>query len=387
MRHGHISQRLIAKAEIELAKYGYHWALASGGRARPRAVPRSGVLRVEAPGEVKMAYRRGELKPGDLVEGSGVLSPFASIYRPRAYYPEYLLGQMKLAPFKETGRVPVSPRIRAAMRLPALERGTGIAFLYPDGKAALERQAFPGDLREALTRDYEQVPLVLPAGRPVWTGPSTWRARLQRLTDADALKLGGVAGPLYGTLAERGLTLFLSAEDEECYLEPVHAGTHEPLAGSLFLEARITGERVDEHLRSALAEELPEAVESSFGSRGEEQVTRVMSRLLALVQPPVIAIQRAPHLLSLFMPCDLAGDPEHCAGDFENFAEALFRGLQRNIEEHGHVLDVEIDFAYDCRRPYFSERRVMRTDLLDEVLRHRPHLVPVRDWLTGQSGK
>ncbi len=383
MRHGHISQRLIAKAEIELAKYGYHWALAMGARARPRAVPRGGVARVEAPAEVKAAYRHGALHPGDLVEGSGILSPFAAIYRPRAYYPEYLLGQMTLEAAELNPETSVSPRIRPVVRLPQIEGGASIAFLYPAGKQALERQSFPGDLREALTRDYDQVPIVLPPGLEAWTGPCEWHARLQRLNDADALKLGGVAGPLYGTMEERGLTLFLSVEDEDCGLDTVPAAATEPVAGSLYLEARITGERADEHLREALVNELPVTVKKVFGRRGEGEDTRVMSRLLALIRPPIIAVQRAPHLLSLFMPCDLAGDLEGCAHNFEVFVEALLTGLARIIEGHGHSLDAEIDFAYDARRPFFAERRAMRTDLLDEVVHRRPHLVPVRDWLTG----
>ncbi len=384
MRHGHISQRLIAKAEIELAKYGYHWALAVGGRARPRSVPRGGVPGVVSPAEVRAAYRRGDLGPGDLVEGSGILSPFASIYKPRAYYPEYLLSQMELGAINAS-EVPSSPRIRPVAQLPPLASGTRVAFLYPEDKLALERNAFPGDLREALTRDYDQVPVVLPAGFQTWTGPCRWRTRLQRLTDSDALKLGGVAGPLYGTMEERGLTLFLSVEDEKCSLEPVAPnGTRPaPFAGSLFLEARITGERADEHLRDALVVELPGAVEKVFGNRGAGEDTQVMTRLLAVVQSPVIAIQRAPHLLSLFIPCDLAADVEDCTDRFELFAEALFEALRVNIEKHGHTLDVEIDFAYDCRRPFFAQRRAMRTALLDEVVHRRPHLVPVRDWLTG----
>ena len=383
MRYGHISERLIAKAEVELGKYGYHWALASRGPARVRARPRSGVQRVAVPAEVKASYRRGDLKPGDLVEGTALLSPFVSIYKPRAYYPEYLLGQMKLEPARPGEGIPASPRIRPAVKLPPLPEGTGLAFLYPPGKGALERLAFPGDLREALTRDYEQVPLVLPPESEAWTGPCEFRARLQRLSASDALKLGGVAGPLYGTLEERGLTLFLSAQDNGCSVERLSTEGHAPFAGSLYLEARVTGERADAHLRDALAEELPAAVEKHFGGVEAAQRTQVMSRLLALVQPPVIVIQRAPHLLSLFMPCDLADDLPGCASDFEGFAKALFAGLRRNIEGHGHDLDVVIDFAYDCRRPFFAERRAMRTDLVDEVLRRRPYLVPVRDWLTG----
>ncbi len=381
MRHGHISQRLIGKAELELAKYGYHWALAMGGRARPHATPRRGVPRVNEPAEVKAAYRRGDLHPGDLVQGSGILSPFSALYRPRSYYPEYLLGQMKLDPVTPGSRLPTNPRIRPVVKLPPLRGGATIAFLYPQGKRALERQSFPGDLREALTRDYDQIPIVLPPGFEAWTGPCAWRARLQRLNDADALKLGGVAGPLYGTMEERGLTLFLSAEDEDCGLETAPAVEHEPLAGSLFLEARITGERADEHLRQALVDELPAAVHEAFGGKSIGEDMRVMRRLLALVQPPVIAVQRAPHLLSLFLPCDLAGDLASCAGDFEAFTDMLLAGLERVIQSHGHALDPEIDFAFDSRRPFFAERRAMRTGLLDEVVHRRPHLVPVRDWL------
>ncbi len=381
MRHDHVSQRLIAKAEVELAKYGYHWALAMGGRARPRSLPRGGVRRVDAPAEVRALYRRGELHPGDLVEGYGMLSPFSSLYKPRAYYPEYLLSQMPAV----GDELAVSPRIRPALRFPRLGDGRGIAFLYPRGKRVLERRSFPGDLREALTRDYDQVPVVASGDGDPWTGLCRWRARLERLSDADARKLGGVAGPLYGTMEERGLTLFLSAEGAECRVEPLPAGSHEPLFGSLFLEARITGERADEHLRGALTDELRGAVEKVFGFAGPAAVeeTQVMSRLLAIIRPPVIAVQRAPHLLSLFLPCDLAGDLEGCARTFEFFAEALIAALRRNTEGHGHVLDAEIDFAYDCRREFFRKRRAMRTGLLDEVVRRRPHLASVRDWLTG----
>ncbi len=380
MRHGHISQRLIAKAEIELAKYGYHWALAIGGRARARSVARGGVLQVGAPAEVKAAYRRGDLAPGDLVEGSAILSPFASIYKPRAYSPEYLLSQMP----GPDGEV-FTPRVRAVVQLPALADGRRIAWLYPQGKRALVKTAFPGDLREALTRDYDQVPVVLPAGLETWTGPCSWRARLQRLSDADALKLGGVAGPLYGTMEERGLTLFLSLEGEGCSLEQLEPGGSDqaPFAGSLFLEARITGERADEHLREALQEEIAGAVETVFGGVGKVESTQVMSRLLSLMHRPVIAVQRAPHLLSLFLPCNLAAGVDRCADDFEVFIDALIAGLRANIEAHRHTLDAEIDFAYDCRRPFFAQRGAMRTALLDEVVHRRPHLVPVRDWLTG----
>ncbi len=388
MRYGHISERLIAKAEVELAKYGYHWALGSGRRPPARAVPRGGVPQVTVPAEVKAAYRRGDLRPGDLVEGDAMLSPFAAVYKARAYYPEYLLGQMPPPAFSAVPGygVDTSPRVRPVVSLPRLDNGASIAFLYPIEKRALERSAFPGDMREALTRDYDQVPLVLPPGWRALTGTYSFRARLQRLNDADALKLGGVAGPLYGTMEERGLTLFLSVEDEECRLDATETFVHEPLAGSLFLEARITGERAEAHLRQALVEELPGAVKAAFGrAAAQSKETAVMTRLLALAHGPVIAIQRAPHLLSLFMPCDLAGEPARCMDDFEAFADKLLAGLRRNIEGHGHTMVVEMDFAYDCRRPFFAERGAMRTDLLDEVLYRKPHLVPVRDWLTGPA--
>ncbi len=83
------------------------------------------------------------------------------------------------------------------------------------------------------------------------------------------------------------------------------------------------------------------------------------------------------------MPVDLNTYRPAFYEEFENFLQALFEGLQRNLESHGHSLDAEIDFAYDACRPFFAERRAMRTDLLDEVVHRRPHLVPVRDWLTG----
>ncbi len=388
-----ITSRMVEGAAVELAKYGFFYAFSDHRRARGREPGRIfPTHKMKSLTGLKSLFRRQMLYPGTMVEGRGVLSPFISLYRPRAHYPQMILGGLR-STSEEAGEKSSSlPHILPVIKLPPLPDGNLIYFLYPEDAELFHRYEFPQDLREVLTRDYLRVPLLLPPEYAGAEGVVEFRARLLELREESLRPHASIGGKAYQGYSLRGLTLFLSLVEEDGYLQELPEIPY-GARGALFVESRVSPlniESVESSVEAALkccAEELfPEERqgERKEGTKIDHQTDhhflRFRNRLFAFIYKPLIAVYRYPHYFSLYMPLPL--QPE-VLKEKELLFEKAYGRLTQTISrtEEWSEAQFTVDFVHDASLPFWRERGVLRNDLFLRVLREKPFLKATLDWL------
>ena len=334
---------------------------------------------------IKAGILGERVRAGDEIEGYGIIANFAAIYSPLAYYPSYFLGEIKAELREGAGAPPASPNYLPVSELPPFADGSRISFLFPPEKTAYTRSDLPGNIRDVLTRDYANIPLVRGSEQRL-AGRVRFRARLRKLSSESMVQLAGVGERSYESFAARGLTHFLEP------LEVVATGKPSGLRGSLFAEMRVPGNTDWDSVVPILEESIYRAVEAVFPSceRGEcveipcylpetgHQVVRFRRRLFGLVYDPVFALFRSPDLLGLYLPCDLFEGMEATASLFERFVEDVAKAVEKDLEL-GMPLKVEI--AYDNRLSWARMREAMRGESFRKVGQMYPVLEPTLEWL------
>jgi len=370
----------------EMGKFAMCYALSGHASAVGRGRAGAHYHGLEVQG-IKEAILRETLREGDTVETEGMLSPYAAIYQPRAYYPAYVMGEMRAALRRGEPPPQASPHYLPVCRLPRLPDGTRVGFLYALRKRDFDRPDFPAHVRDVLTRDFPRLPVLFPGGEQGHWGRVRLRARLLRLVAEDVRRLAGIGEDAYAVYAARGLVHFL----EPLEMEKVEAL---PMRGSLFLEASFSGFPPWEKSCRALDAVFRETVDRVFPSceRGEREegtcrlphgghhVFRFRNRLFALVYRPALAVFRAPGLLGFFLPADLGNGEEEPHGLFRRLAEELLEGV---AEELGGEAGYRVEVAYDNRLPWIRERGALEGPGFRALGEEYPFLAPVLDWLRG----
>jgi len=168
------------------------------------------------------------------------------------------------------------------------------------------------------------------------------------------------------------------------------------LRGSLFAELTCEGEADWEKMIGLLEEEVRGEVEEVFPPcvRGEREemgcylphsgfhVTRFRRRLFALVYNPVIVIFRAPRLLGLYLPSELARGLEEAAALFEEFVLRIASVMERGL---GLASPLRVETAYDNRLPWARLRGVMHGPVFAALADEYPFLGPTLGWLRGDD--
>jgi hypothetical protein len=371
----------------EISKFSLCFALSEHRRAAEGMGRKKSHSGLDVAG-IKAGILADAMRAGDEVEGTALASPFTAIYQPRAYYPSYLLGEMRAAIRRGESPPPASPHYLPVSALPPLPDDSCIVFLYQEEKAAFDRPDFPAHVRDVFTRDYMRMPLLVPPQQDVAQGRIRFRARLLRLDRDSAYRLAGIGENSYESYSSRGLTFFLQPlELETLAVEP-------GLRGALFAELSLEGEPGWESVVETLERVVCGVVEEVFPpcERGEREepgcylphsgfhVTRFRRRLFALVYAPVIVVFRAPNLLGLFLPGELmSGHLEH-ASLFESFALRLSSSLRDGLGFHSLP---RVEIAYDNRLPWAREGGTLRGPSFDPLPVEYPFLRPTLEWLRG----
>ncbi|MDD3718868.1 MAG: hypothetical protein PHP28_09425 [Actinomycetota bacterium] len=371
----------------EISKFSMCYALSEHRRAldaRGRSKTASGM----DVASIKAGILGGAIRAGDEVEGEALASPFTAIYQPRAYYPPYLLGEMRAALRRGESPPSASPHYLPVSELPPLPDGWRIIFLYQGDKTAFDRPDFPAHVRDVFTRDYLRIPLLLPPEQDALQGRVRFRARLLRLDRESAFRLAGIGDNSYDSYSARGLTFFLKP------LELEAADEGKGLRGSLFAELSLAREPAWENATQGLEHAVRAVVEEVFPpcERGEREepgcylphsgfhVTRFRRRFFALVYDPVVVVFRAPDLLGLYLPSELIGGVEELAAPFERFVRLLSSSLE---EGPGHTPPVRVEMAYDSRLSWAREGGVLRGPSFESLVGDYPFLGPTIEWLRG----
>ncbi len=241
----------------ELSRFALAFALceregAVGGDAHGRVHARMDVA------SLKAGIFSGAVSPGDVVEGEAVAGPYAAVYRPRAHYPQYVLGEMRAALRRGESEPAASPHFLPVSRLPLSADGRRVCFLHPLAKKAFDRPDFPAHVREVLTRDYHRIPVLVPPGFESARGEVFFRGRLLRVGRETAHRLAGLGDRSYDAYSARGMLSFLEAME----LEVIDGGAS--LRGSLFAEASLPAEPGWEEMVGVLEREVRVTVEEVF---------------------------------------------------------------------------------------------------------------------------
>ncbi len=347
------------KLAEEISRFSLCYALSEHRRAvdgRGRDKPHTGMDIAS----IKAGILADRIRAGDEVEGEAQASFFTAVYQPRAYYPPYLLGEMRAALRRGESPPDASPHYLPVSALPPLPDGTRISFLYQADKAAFEKPDFPAHVRDVFTRDYPRLPLLLPQQQEMGQGKVRFRARLLRLDRDAAYRIAGLGEEAYESFTARGLTFFLRP------LEVEMAGTESSLRGSLFAELSLADGPGWERMVETVEKVVCSVVERAFPpcTRGEREehgcylphsgfhVTRFRRRLFALVYDPVIVVFRAPLLLGLYLPCELTGGLDESAALFEGFVADMSSALREALGMREHL---RVETAYDTRLPWARE--------------------------------
>jgi hypothetical protein len=330
------------------------------------------------------------MRAGDEVEGEALASSFTAIYQPRAYYPSYFLGEMRAALRRGESPPPASPHYLPVSKLPPLPDGSHIEFLYQRDKAAFDRPDFPAHVRDVLTRDFMRIPLLVAPQQEVGQGRIHFRARLLRLDRDTAYRLAGLGDNSYNVYSARGLTHFLQPlEVETLDAEP-------SLRGSLFTELSCGEEPGWDKVISLLEEKVRGEVEEVFPpcARGEREelgcylphsgfhVTRFRRRLFAMVYDPVIVVFRAPRLLGLYLPSELARGRVEAAVLFEEFVVRIASAMERGLRL---AAPLRVETAYDNRLPWARRQGALQGPVFDPLAEEYPVLKPTLRWLRGDD--
>jgi hypothetical protein len=371
----------------EISKYSLCFALSEHKRAvdsRGRTRSLSGL---DVAG-IKAGILGGSIHAGDDIEGEAMASSFTAIYRPRAYYPPYLLGEMRAALRRGESPPSASPHYLPVSSLPPLPDGSRVIFLYPGNKTVFDRPDFPAHVRDIFTRDYLRMPLLLPLLEEARQGRVRFRARLLRMDRDSARRLAGLGENSYDSYSARGFTYFLRP------LELETVDDKPGLRGSLYAELSLAEEPGWDRVGDMLEPVIRGAVEEIFPPciRGEREepgcylphsgfhVTRFRRRLFALVYDPVIAVFRMPRLLGLYLPSELIRGIDEAVDLFARFILRMLSDLRDGL---GLSLPPRVEVAYDNRLSWASEGESLRGPSFDTLLEEHPFLEPTLAWLRG----
>jgi len=368
----------------EISKFALCFALSEHERAMSPKGGRRTLSGTDAAG-IKAAILGERLRAGDEVEGEAVLSGFAAIYNPRAYYPSYFLGEMRAELRKGAEEPDVSAHYLPVSTLPPLPDGSRIAFMFPRAKQAFDRPDLPGNIRDVLTRDYPHIPLVAKAGQQV-EGSVRFRARLCRLSREAMAERAGVGERSYENYSARGLSYFLKPLEIVPTAEPHH------LRGSLFTEMSFPGIPGWDRVLAILEETVCRTVQEIFEprTRGERkeipcylphsghQVVRFRRRLLGLVYDPMVVLFRSPNLIGLYLPCDLLGDLEKTSSLFERFVLRLSEAIEGGLELESSL---KVEIAYDNHLPWAKAGGALRGESFLILGAAYPLLERTLEWL------
>jgi hypothetical protein len=371
----------------EISKFSFCFALSEHRRAVDSKGRNKSLSGMDVAG-MKAGILGEAVRAGDEVEGEAVASFFTAIYQPRAYYPSYLLGEMRAALRRGESPPSASPHYLPVSALPPLPDGSRIAFIYQADKSAFDRPDFPAHVRDVFTRDYPRMPLLVPPQQKMDQGRIHFRARLLRLDRDSAYRLAGLGDNTYDSYSARGLTFFLRPLE----LETIDGGPG--LRGSLFAELSFMEDSGWEKVVEALEQAVCGVVDEVFPSRarGEREepgcylphsgfhVTRFRRRLFALVYDPVIVVFRAPRLLGLYLPGELISGLEDAAALFERFALRLSSVLRSSLDLASFP---RVEMAYDNRLPWAREGGALRGPSFDPLSGEYPFLRPTLEWLRG----
>jgi len=392
-------QRERERTAAELNRYAFFYTMKDIGEARGSGDAPSFTRELPSFAALKVEFMAGSLRPGAEVCGEAFLSPHISLHRPRAYYPELLLGRLR-ASAPAGGPAPAGlPHALPVVELPPLPGGWKVLFLYPGPRGLFTRYQHPAGARDALIRDYLRIPLLLPAGGAAVTGPVRFRARLLELR-AERLREGlAWESRELEAYALRGLNLFLAVLDPGQGLQPLQEetqGAEETPAGSLFAECRLEPPP-DNREEAALEECLVSAVEEVFPSRDRGQrrqgmdldhetdhhALRFRGRLTALIYRPAFAAFRKPSFWGIFLPTVLAGreleESRHRFRDLYLKVTERLGGCAASSEQP------ELDFVHDPADGFWRERGLLRSGLVEDLLEKHPHLAAIVSWLRGEE--
>ncbi len=373
----------------EISKFSFCFALSEHRRAvesRGKARSFSGL---DVSG-IKAGILGESMRAGDEVEGEAIACDYAAIYRPRAYYPAYFLGEMRAALRRGESPPSASPHYLPVSSLPPLPDGSRITFLYQADKAAFDRTDFPAHVRDVLTRDYLRLPLLMPAGQEEGRGSVRFRARILQLDRETAYRLIGLGDNSYEAYSARGFTHFLQPLE----LDSLHAGRS--LRGSLFAELSLAEEADWEKVTALLEDEVRDIVAKVFPPcpRGEREemgcylphsgfhVTRFRRRFFALVYDPVVVIFRAPRLLGIYLPSEMLEGREEAASLFEGFVLAFSSAMAQGLALGSPP---RVETAYDNLLPWAREGGALRGPAFELLVEEHPFLSPTLQWLRGEA--
>ena len=371
----------------ELAKFSLCFALSEYGRAVGERRGRKLLSGLDI-AAIKAGILGETIRAGDEVEGEALASEFAAIYQPRAYYPAYLLGEMRAALRRGDEPPAASPHYLPVSCLPPLPDGSRVTFLFQADKTAFDRPDFPAHVRDVLTRDYTRIPMVVPPQQPELLGRIRFRARLLRLDRDTAYRLTALGEKAYEAYSARGLTHFLQPLE----MDVLEEGEDSFLRGSLFAEMSCPEDPDWERVLDVLEETVCAAVDALFpglerGERSEPgchlphsgfHVTRFRRRFFALVFDPVIVIYRAPRLLGVFMPSELGRGDETARSGFGEVAVRIADGMRKGL---GLTSPLRVDIAYDNRLDWAGEREALRGKVFDSLMEEHPFLRTTLEWL------
>jgi hypothetical protein len=370
----------IGKFSLCFALSEHRRALSSGGRNKTIAGMDVASIKAGILGEA--------IRAGDEVEGVALASDFSAVYAPRAYYPSYVLGEMRAALRRGEDPPPASPHNLPVSALPPLPDGSRITFLYGRDKTSFDRPDFPSHVRDVLTRDYLRLPLLLSRQQETVQGGIRFRARVLQIDRDSAYRLAGLGDRSYSTYSARGLTHFL----EPLELEVEDTGPY--LRGSLFTELSFEEEQSWEGVAEKFERALSVVVEEVFppcrrGVREEAgcylphsgfHVSRFRRRLLAVVYDPVIAIFRAPRLLGLYLPSELIREREEASALFKEFVLRLASAMKEFLDLSEPL---RVETAYDNSLPWAREGGALRGPAFEMLAEEHPFLRPTLEWLRG----
>jgi hypothetical protein len=371
----------------EISKFSFCFALSEHRRALDSRGRNKAFSGMDVAG-IKAGILAESIRAGDEVAGEALASSYTAIYRPRAYYPAYILGEMRAALRRGESPPPASPHYLPVSKLPPLPDGSRIVFLYQQDKTAFDRPDFPAHVRDVLTRDFMRMPLLIPPLSRMPQGIVRFQARVLRMDHDSAYRLAGLGDNSYDVYSNRGLTCFLQPAEVET------VGADHLLRGSLFCELAVTADENWERMVEVVEETVRAEVEDVFPpcSRGEREelgcylpqsgfhVTRFRRKFYALVYDPVIVILRAPRLMGLYLPGGLASGGEETRALFEQFVLQLVSSLERQLNLSSPL---GVETAYDNLLPWARERGALRGTAFASLEEEYPFLRPTLNWLRG----
>ncbi len=389
------------RTAAELNRYAFFYNMKNISEARGSGDAPSSTREIASLAELKKEFAAGTLRPGAEVSGEAFISPFISMHRPRAYYPELLLGSLRASAPGHSHKPDGLPHALPVVELPPLPGGWKMIFLYPGPEGLFTRYQHPAGFRDVLIRDYPRLPLLVPAGNAAVPGRVAFRARLLELRPEKLREALAWEKRELEAYALRGLNLYLAVLDEgqglqgqgEAGLEGVDA-----VFGSLFAESRIrmpAGAReevlLEECLISAVEEVFP-PVERGERRQGPDldhetghHYLRFRRRLSAFIYRPAFAVFKKPSFLGLFLPSALSG--QILEENRRRFRDLYLKVVEALMDCAASPESMELDFVHEPHHGFWRERGLLEGELLGTVLERHPLLAETVSWLRGSGAE